>query len=138
VHVTTCLYGFLGMQCMLEIRRADDHGIDVLAVIQFIVVAYRFDLLSGFSLDVFHRLITTAIPNIGYGGEFKIQLFGTGQHGRRKGTAKTGGETHDTDIDAIIGPNDPRITTRRKSRGRQRYSRCRKGGLPDKLSSGDI
>ena len=73
--VTACAHCFDAMQRVLEISRRDDHRIDVLAIVKFIVVARFGDFVTGDLGERVCAIVAAAIPNIRDRNDVEIQFF---------------------------------------------------------------
>src|SRR5690606_6796632 len=106
IHVSARFNGFLTMQGMLEIRRADNNGIHILPVIELIVIPNSFDLLARSLLYKGHSLVPSLVPEIGYSGKFKIEFLGMAMHGGNQCSFASIGKTDNSDIYTIISADD--------------------------------
>ena len=110
VGIATGVDGLNAVLCVLEVGGSDEDGVDVLAGVEFVVVADRGDGVAGELLEQGGAFFAAAVPDVGDGDELEIQFFGMLQEGGKQGALHAVAAADDADADAVIGAQDGGIT----------------------------
>ena len=106
VGIAAGVHGFNTVQRVLEVSGRNEHCIDILARIEFFVVANWIHRASAELLDVGSTFFAAAIPNIGNGDELEVHLFGVLKEGGNQRALHAIAAADDTNLDAIIRTHD--------------------------------
>ena len=102
--------GFDAMLRMLEVGGRDEHGIDILACVEFVVVPTHDRRTLSELLERGTAGVPPKTPDVGDGDQFEIEIGGVFLK-RGKETATTAiGEADDADADAVVGAEDTGVT----------------------------
>src|SRR5262249_4070236 len=75
ICIAPSAHGFCSMQRMLEVCSRDNHRVDVLTIVEFLVITRLSDLMACQFAECRRSLLATPAPNVGDGSEVKVQFL---------------------------------------------------------------
>ena len=117
VGVPSGPHGLDAVQRVLEVGGGDDHGVDVLAGVQLVVVPTQEGATVPQLLERGAAGLAAQAPDVGDAGQFEVQFLGVLLEGGDQAAAAAVGETDDADPDAVVGAEDAGIAAGRAEGG---------------------
>src|SRR5262249_9824723 len=103
---------FSSMQRMLEVCSRHNHRVDVLAIVELFVITGFSDLVARQFAECRRSLLATAAPNVGHGGEVKVELLRMQHECRYQSLPATIGITYNPHLHSIIRAQNSLVTRR--------------------------
>jgi hypothetical protein len=117
---------------MLEVGRADDHGVDVFGFIELVVVYAGLDVVADLFFQVGLAFFAAHFPNVGNSHDIEVHLLMVIHKCGEQSAPEPVGEAYNAYPHTVVGADDVGVALGREChRAERRYRR-----LLDKVSSG--
>ncbi len=105
------------MMGMLEVGGRNQHGVNVVARVERLVVGHGCDGVAGQLPDVCGAVFAAHLPNVRDGDELEVHLLGRGEEGRDVASAHAVATAHHAHADTIVGADNLGVAARSLSGG---------------------
>ena len=112
ISVATGLDGFDAVACVLEVGGGDEHGVDVVAGVEGLVVGDGVDLASGGLLDGGYGPFARELPDVGDSDQLEVQVLLVGGEGGHIAAQHAVASANDANADAVVGADDLGVAAR--------------------------
>src|SRR6185436_5888288 len=109
VRVTTRTNSFDSVKRMLKVGRCNEHGIDIVAGVEFFVVTCFRNLMSDEFTDSRSTFFSPPVPNIRNRHKVEVEFFRVHQERRNQRLTATVGVAHDADTYSIVCAENLRV-----------------------------